>query len=206
MVARHLAGAELLLSATESQVKARDLRRHAVIHFATHGLFNDARPDRSAIVLGADDREDGLLQAREIYRLPLAADLVVLSACESGVGSLVTGEGMLGLVHALLSAGSSAALASLWLVDDRATVELMERFYTRASETSVAEALRAAQAEAAAAGVHPARWAAFAVFGDADQSLPAARWPHRRALFALAMTLVAVVALILLRKRWSRAD
>ena len=79
----------MLLDASESAVRALDLRRFDLIHFATHSVFNDQRPERSAIVLAPDAAEDGLLQARELYRPPLRARLVILSTCEGGLGTLV---------------------------------------------------------------------------------------------------------------------
>jgi CHAT domain-containing protein len=205
MVARHARAADLLLDATEGAVRALDLSRYDLVHFASHSLLNDARPDRSAIVLGADAREDGLLQAREIYRLPLRARLVVLSSCESGLGTLVGGEGMLGLVHALLSAGSGAVLAALWRIPDAGAAEFMTRFYDRAAGPGVtaARALQQAQAEAAGAGAHPAAWAGYAVFGDADQPLPL-RKPRGSLPWLLGAGVIVVLLLLALRRQRTR--
>ena len=114
-----------------------------ILHFATHALVDDRRPERSALVLAqiglpdpldvvlqGDEPVDGLITAQEIVRdWNLSADLVTLSACETALGRSVSGEGYVGLAHAFLQAGARSLLLSLWNVDDEATARLMERFY-----------------------------------------------------------------------------
>ena len=156
-------------SATEYELKHLPLSDFSVLHFATHAVLDPVAPKRSAIVLGAGQGDDGLLQAREIFQLPLAADLVVLSACRTAAGRPSTAEGMRSLGRAFLYAGARSVLGTLWDVDDRSTARLMDRFYDRAARgQSAAAALRAAQLEGM--GRDPYRnaplWAAFVITGD----------------------------------------
>jgi len=152
-----------------------ELARYRIVHFATHGVLDAARPELSGLVLSLVDREgrpdDGFLRMHDIYNLPLAADLVVLSACQSGLGRDVRGEGLVGLTRAFMYAGTPRVVASLWKVDDRATAELMRRFYAamlgpRAQPP--AAALRAAQLEMArdARWHAPYHWAGFVLQGE----------------------------------------
>lgn len=156
-------------SATEYELKHLPLSDFSVLHFATHAVLDPVAPMRSAIVLGAGRGDDGLLQAREIFQLPLTADLVVLSACRTAAGRPSTAEGMRSLARAFLYAGARSVLGTLWDVDDRSTARLMDRFYDLAAHgQSAAAALRAAQLESM--GRHPYRtapqWAAFVITGD----------------------------------------
>ena len=117
--------------ATESAIKQEDLRRFRVLHFATHALADDVFPERSAIFLATDgfSGEDGILRMGEVLSLRLASDLVVLSGCQTGLGQVLSSEGTVGLSWAFLSAGSSSTVVSLWNVNDRSTLELMQAFY-----------------------------------------------------------------------------
>jgi CHAT domain-containing protein len=109
------------------------LGRYRIVHFATHGIINGEHPELSGIVLSMvtrdGAREDGFLQLHDIYNLKLSADLVVLSACETGLGKDVRGEGLVGLTRGFMYAGAKSVVASLWKVDDRATAEFMGHFY-----------------------------------------------------------------------------
>jgi len=139
--------------ASEERAKAvgRDAR---IVHFATHGFVDDRTPFDSGLVLSipeelTEGRDNGLLQVWEIFEsVRLDADLVVLSACETGIGEIRGGEGIIGLTRAFQFAGARSVLASLWRVEDEATAELMQRFYRhlRAGKAKD-EALRAAQLE-----------------------------------------------------------
>ena len=119
-------------SASEDQLKNHRLEDYKILHFATHSLIDDKKPDRSSIVLSldSDQKEDGLLRMDEIYNLNLNSDLVTLSACQTGLGQLIRGEGIEGINRAFFFAGASSVLMSLWAVNDQATYQLMERFYT----------------------------------------------------------------------------
>ncbi len=159
--------------ATEDRLKAEPLMDYRIIHFATHGLIDDKKPARSSIILALDrdPGEDGFLQMREIFNLRMNADLVTLSACQTGLGQFIRGEGIEGLSRAFFYAGASSVLISLWAVNDEATYQLMERFYRHlmGSETP-ANALRRAKLEMIDSGVlsHPYYWAGFIVNGKSD--------------------------------------
>jgi tetratricopeptide (TPR) repeat protein len=163
--------------ASESWLKRADLGRYGALHFATHGTYDDRAPGRSALVLAAGQGEDGLLHVREIASLSLRAGLVSLSACDTGLGEVVTGEGVVGLARAFLHAGADAVGMTLWRVPDASTAELMRRFYThmRAGQPG-AEALRDAKLELLRGRVShraPFHWAGVVLSGDAEGGLPA---------------------------------
>jgi CHAT domain-containing protein/Tfp pilus assembly protein PilF len=110
-----------------------ELGEYRIVHFATHGMLNNIHPELSGIVLSLVDEEgqpqDGFLRLQDIYNLKLSAELVVLSACQTGLGKEIKGEGLIGLTRGFMYAGAPRVVASLWKVDDRATSELMKRFY-----------------------------------------------------------------------------
>jgi CHAT domain-containing protein/Tfp pilus assembly protein PilF len=160
--------------ATEESIKslAPQARR---IHFACHGLLDERFPLNSALALSAPEqseegRDNGLLQAWEVLEeLRLDADLVTLSACDSGLGKQMGGEGLVGLVRAFQFAGARSVLASLWGVADDSTADLMKRFYGYLRDgRSKDEALRAAQVDLIRSQdfAHPYYWAAFQMTGD----------------------------------------
>ncbi|MGH9944440.1 MAG: CHAT domain-containing protein, partial [Pyrinomonadaceae bacterium] len=130
-----------------------ELSQYRVIHFATHGLLDSKHPELSGLVLSLVDEagrpQDGFLRLHEIYNLRLNAELVVLSACQTGLGKEVRGEGLIGLTRGFMYAGAPRVLASLWQVDDAATTELMKRFYRGMTQEKLppAAALRTAQLE-----------------------------------------------------------
>jgi CHAT domain-containing protein/Tfp pilus assembly protein PilF len=129
---------ELLLgqNATESAFKNQRLSDFRVIHFAAHAAADPQYPDRAALVLGIGSKtsDDGLLQVREIMHLPLNAELVTLSACDTNVGTEEGEAGVVSLEQAFLIAGARAVVASLWNVEDRSTTVLMKAFYTHLAE------------------------------------------------------------------------
>jgi CHAT domain-containing protein len=110
-----------------------ELGEYRIVHFATHGMLNNIHPELSGIVLSLVDKEgrtqDGFLRLQDIFNLKLSAELVVLSACQTGLGKEIKGEGLIGLTRGFMYAGAPRVVASLWKVDDRATSELMKRFY-----------------------------------------------------------------------------
>ncbi len=116
--------------ATEAAFKAQPLADFEIIHIAAYGIASVKFPERAALALGSDPKsgEDGLLQVREIRDLSLNADLVTLSACDTGVGPLEGEEGIANLVRAFLFAGAKSVVASLWTANDPSTRTLMERF------------------------------------------------------------------------------
>lgn len=120
---------------TESTLKQHLNRKYKYIHIATHGYIDEDQPNQSGLRLTgnngieASSEDDGLLKSSEIYRLNLSSDMVVLSACNTGMGKVVKGEGMLGLQRAFFYAGTSTVVVSLWNVYDRSTASLMNEFY-----------------------------------------------------------------------------
>ncbi|MCH8874571.1 CHAT domain-containing protein, partial [candidate division KSB1 bacterium] len=159
--------------ASEEKVKEKaKLIGYKYVHFATHGLINERKPDFSSIVLAQDDDpgEDGFLQAAEIFNLEMNADLIVLSACQTGLGKMVRGEGIIGLTRAFMYAGASSVLVSLWSVSDVSTSKLMENFYENlvVKNQDKAEALRRAQLLMLETEQfsHPFYWAPFVLIGD----------------------------------------
>jgi CHAT domain-containing protein len=117
--------------AREEAVKSEQLDAYRYIHFASHGFIDESHPGRSGILFSRSQNssEDGVLQMGEIMRLKLNADLVTLSACSTGLGKLVNGEGVLGLTRAFFYAGARNVTVSLWNVNDSATATLMKSFY-----------------------------------------------------------------------------
>ncbi|HWC19492.1 MAG TPA: CHAT domain-containing protein, partial [Terriglobales bacterium] len=119
--------------ANRATATSSDLAQYRFIHFATHAILDSRTPALSGIVLSlVDERgkpQDGFLRLADIYNLHLQADLVVLSACQTGLGKEIKGEGMVGLTRGFFYAGAARVIASLWKVDDAATAELMSRFY-----------------------------------------------------------------------------
>lgn len=109
--------------------------RYRYIHLATHGIINEKRPERSALTLSANreitasSEEDGMLRSSEIFGLDLSSDMVVLSACNTGLGKIIKGEGMLGMQRSFFYAGAATVVVSLWNVFDRSTAALMNEFY-----------------------------------------------------------------------------
>jgi CHAT domain-containing protein/tetratricopeptide (TPR) repeat protein len=137
--------------ASRTTAMGANLGQYRVVHFATHALLDNEHPELSGIVLSLVDqkgqRQDGFLRLHDIYNLKLPVDLVVLSACQTGLGKDVKGEGLIGLTRGFMYAGASGVVASLWKVDDEATAELMKHFYEGLFEKgmSPAAALREAQ-------------------------------------------------------------
>jgi len=159
-------------AASEQQVKSEKLDQYRYIHFAAHGYLDEEHPSRSGIVMSFDKNsgEDGILQAHEIMGLRLNAELVTLSACQTGLGKVLSGEGVIGLSRAFLYAGASSVVVSLWNANDVATAELMKQFYRGLSRgRSKDEALRDAKLALIKGQQrswrHPYYWAPFILMG-----------------------------------------
>lgn len=159
-------GADLLIGEDATLGNWRELEpdRYRYLHFAAHAVVSDERPARTHIVLA-----DGGLDLAAIRGLSLRAELVTLSACETGLGRHVSGEGLIGLPHAFLAAGARGAVVSLWKVPDRAAYEYMRELYDRlATGRPAAEAMRDVRRERIRAGgglSHPSAWAGFVLVG-----------------------------------------
>jgi CHAT domain-containing protein len=161
-------------AASRATATSPELSKYRIIHFATHGVMDPEHPELSGIVLSMVDEKgqpvDGYLRLHEIYNLDLPAELVVLSACQTGVGKQVKGEGLIALTRGFMYAGAKSVVASLWKVDDSATAALMGEFYRQMFTNNLkpAAALRAAQREIAKQKIwrSPYYWAGFFLQGD----------------------------------------
>jgi len=161
-------------AASRQTATSAELSQYRYVHFATHGFLNSLHPELSGIVLSMVDEkgnpQDGFLRAHEVFNLKLTADLVVLSACETGLGKEVKGEGLVSLTRGFMYAGAPRVVVSLWSVNDKATAELMARFYRGMLRDKMrpAVALRAAQISLMKerAWQSPFYWAAFTIQGE----------------------------------------
>ena len=161
-------------NASRALAMSPQLSQYRILHFATHGLLNSERPELSGLVFSLIDQEgkpqDGFLRLHEIYNLQLNADLIVLSACETGLGKEIKGEGLIGLTRGFMYSGAPRVVASLWNVDDLATAELMKLFYQRMLKDGLpaGAALRAAQLELSGQKrwASPYFWAGFVLHGE----------------------------------------
>ncbi|HEX8183324.1 MAG TPA: CHAT domain-containing protein [Blastocatellia bacterium] len=161
-------------TASHASATSPDLAQYSIIHFATHGLINNQHPELSGVVLSLVDEyghpQNGFLRLYDIYNLKLQADLVVLSACQTALGKQIKGEGLVGLTRGFMYAGAPRVVASLWQVDDRATAQLMGRFYEAmlGQGPRPAAALRAAQVSMMKdkRWQGPYYWAAFTLQGE----------------------------------------
>ncbi len=160
--------------ASRSNVLSGELAQYRYVHFATHGLLDTERPGLSSLVLSTVDAEgktqNGFLRANDIYNMKLPAELVVLSACQTGLGKEVKGEGLIGLTRGFMYAGAKRVVVSLWSVNDKATSDLMTKFYRGMLKDNErpAAALRAAQIEMwkQKKWQSPYYWAAFTMQGE----------------------------------------
>jgi CHAT domain-containing protein len=164
-------------AATEANFKSLSLSDFRVIHLAVHGVASPQFPDRAALVLGNSNgsQEDGLLQAREIRDLTVHADLVTLSACETGNGKLLGEEGIESLERAFLLAGAKSVIASLWTADDTFTIALMKRLYQHLVDGSdKGAALQQAKLDLLKEfgdQALPIYWAGFTLVGDGSTAV-----------------------------------
>jgi CHAT domain-containing protein len=160
-------------NANEQFIKSGELGKYKVLHFATHAFVNSQRPELTGLLLAQDTTggEDGVLYSGEIYNLKLNADLVVLSACETGLGKIQKGEGIIGLTRALLYAGTKNIIVSLWKVTDKSTSDLMVDFYKNSLKSkgrlSYSGALRNAKLKMISERkyAHPFFWSPFILIG-----------------------------------------
>jgi CHAT domain-containing protein len=191
-----------------------DLSRYRVVHFATHALIDDQHPELSGIVLSMVDKQgqkqDGFLRLRDIYNLKLPVDLVVLSACQTGLGRDVKGEGLIGLTRGFMYAGASGVVASLWKVDDEATAELMKHFYSGLFEKGLtpAAALRDAQLalRQQKRWQEPYYWAGFVIQGQYAGKVTGTRFTPAVCLIVIGTSSVILLVVIFLaiKKRRKR--
>jgi CHAT domain-containing protein len=169
MVAGLYADSRLFVRLEASETAFRSgARDYARIHFATHGKFRADSPLDSGLYLAKDAANDGVLRVAELYAMELDADLVTLSACETALGSIGSGDDVVGLTRGFLYAGTRSIVSSLWSVDDKATAELMRAFYGSLAADGKRQALRQAQLKTRESFPHPFFWAAFQLVGRPD--------------------------------------
>jgi CHAT domain-containing protein len=137
-----------------------------ILHFAVHGELREDDPLNSGLLLAGDGKEDGRLRVGEIFSLNLKADTVVLSACESGLGKISSGDEIIGLTRSFIYAGTPSIVTTLWKVNDRTSYELMGEFYSQLKTGRKAEALRQAQLKTMKEFPEPFFWAAYGLTGE----------------------------------------
>lgn len=157
--------------ANETMIKSKELGNYNYLHFATHGIVDEASPESSRIFLSASATEDGNLYAGEIYNLNLNANLAVLSACQTGLGKISKGEGVIGLSRALIYAGAKNIIVSFWSVADESTAELMTNFYQtlmKENHEDFKKSLQQAKLKLISEGNYaaPFYWAPFILIGN----------------------------------------
>lgn len=189
---------------------------YRIVHFATHGFYNSEHPELSGIVLAMVKSDgsmiNGFMPLQDIYKLDLSAQLVVVSACDTGLGKDIKGEGLVSLTRGFMYAGSRSVVTSLWKVDDRATAKLMKTFYESMLRDGMtpAAALRSAKQKIRGekAWSAPFFWAGFVLQGEYEERIAVGSDPSSRidlvVSVALALGLISVGVVILQRRRRAR--
>jgi len=139
---------------------------HDILHFAVHAEFNETDPVSSALLLAREGDDDGKLKVGEIFSMNLKADMVVLSACETGLGKISGGDEIVGMTRAFIYAGTPSVVTTLWKVNDRSSYELMRQFYSNLKTMKKSAALRQAQLKTMKEFPHPFFWAAYGLTGE----------------------------------------
>jgi CHAT domain-containing protein len=161
-------------AASRDTATSAELGQYRYVHFSTHGLLNSVHPELSGLVLSLvnerGESQDGFLRAHEIFNLKLSPEVAVLSACQTGMGNNIRGEGLVSLTRGFMYAGAPRVIVSLWGVSDLGTTELMVRFYHGMLKEGMrpAAALRAAQVSLIndKRWASPYYWAPFTVHGE----------------------------------------
>jgi CHAT domain-containing protein len=161
-------GTALAIGKAATKATSREeLRSHSVLHFATHAEFDEADPLGTSLLLASTTGADSRLEVQEIFGLDLHASLVVLSACETALGTLTRGDELTGLTRAFIYAGTPSVITTLWQVNDRSAFELMGEFYRQLhAGRNKAEALRLAQLAILDLHPQPYHWAAYGLIGE----------------------------------------
>jgi CHAT domain-containing protein len=187
-----------------------EVGQYRIVHFATHGLLNNEHPELSGVVLSLVDQagnpQDGFLRLHDIYNMKLPADLVVLSACNTGLGKDVRGEGLIGLTRGFMYAGASGVMSSLWKVDDEATAELMKIFYSAMLNDGLAPAAALRQAQLTLRKQKrwhsPYYWASFVLQGEYRESPGATSQIWTTGIAEKAFTVAAILLTVFLCSRY----
>ncbi|MBU0483223.1 MAG: CHAT domain-containing protein [Proteobacteria bacterium] len=166
-IAGKIAESRLFTRAQATETTVKNLSgQYRYLHLATHGTFDAAHPLSSGLYMAKDGTNDGILSVGELYELSIPADLVTLSACETGLGKIANGDDVVGFTRGFLYAGTSSIVSSLWKVDDQATSILMQNFYDNLQKENKREALREAQLHVMNTyNADPYYWAAFQLTG-----------------------------------------
>jgi CHAT domain-containing protein/predicted negative regulator of RcsB-dependent stress response len=190
-------------AANRDQLFKMDLSQYAILHFATHGLLDPKHPENSGILLATVDDQGnklkGFINLQDVYSLRAPVDLVVLSACRSGLGKDIRGEGLVGLTRGFMYAGATTVVASLWKVDDEATSELMKTFYTEMLQNHKTpdEALQIAQnsIRQRPGWSAPHYWAGFTLQGEYRYVVNSERgWRRYSTLIVIGIVLMVLVS------------
>jgi CHAT domain-containing protein/Tfp pilus assembly protein PilF len=199
-------------SASRETAMSANLGEYQILHFATHGFLDSEHPELSGIVLTMVDpngvQQNGLMPLHDIYSLHLSAELTVLSACQTALGKDISGEGLVGLTHSFMSAGSKSVVASLWNVDDRATANLMRHLYESLLQQGMptGAALRAAKLKTIKEKQWraPFFWAGFVLQGESTNRIVVedSWWPHPG--WVLPALLVVLASVVVIRRRNAR--
>jgi CHAT domain-containing protein/tetratricopeptide (TPR) repeat protein len=215
-VSSAVGGSDLFMGfdATRDRLLNTNLSDYRVVHLATHGFLDPERPELSSLVFSRYDQTgkqiDESIRMHDIYSMKLNADLVVLSACQTGTGKEIKGEGVMGLNTAFLQAGARSVVSTLWQVEDNAANQLMKEFYGRmvSDGMSPSAALRAAQIKLYQDPQFrsPFFWAAFTVHGDAATATPFKRDHTKLVISISAAVALGLVGFILLRRRRYRTS
>jgi CHAT domain-containing protein len=188
------------LQADLTTARSPELANYRILHFATHGIIDSENPQLSGLVLSRFDERgnsiNGFLRLRDIYNLSLNADLVVLSACRTGLGKDVRGEGLVGLTQGFMYAGAKGVVGSLWKVDDEATAELMSNFYS----SMLRDGLSPAAALQSSKMImwkqkrwrSPYYWSAFVLQGQ-DETVTSNAVNHRRLIYSSAAAILTLL-------------
>ncbi|HRH46393.1 MAG TPA: CHAT domain-containing protein, partial [Pyrinomonadaceae bacterium] len=161
-------------AATRQLALSDEMNQYRILHFATHGFLNGKNPELSGLVFSLVDEngkpQNGFMRTDEVFNLKLSADLVVLSACKTGLGKDIRGEGLIGMTRGFMYAGASRVMVSQWDVNDEATAGLMAQFYQKhlANKMSPSKALREVQISFLKDKnrSNPYYWAAFTLHGE----------------------------------------
>jgi CHAT domain-containing protein len=191
--------------ANRETAMSSEVSQYQILHFATHGFLDIQHPELSGIVLSAVDqhgmRTNGLMSLQEIYGLHLSAELTVLSACQTALGKDTEGEGLIGLAHSFMSAGSKSVVASLWKIDDRATAVLMADFYEQMLQKglSPAAALKSAKLKMVRdkRWNAPYYWAGFVLQGEYSNRIVIETPSGHRISLAVFLSIVLLWASLL---------
>ncbi len=199
--------------ASRETAMSSGIGQYQIVHFATHGFLNSEHPELSGIVLTMVDRNgvstNGLMPLHDIYNLELSSELTVLSACQTALGKEIRGEGIVGLAHGFMAAGSKSVVASLWKVDDAATAALMADFYRAMFDEGMppAAALRSAKLKMMRdkRWSEPYYWAGFVLQGEYANTIVVNHnaWLGRRLVLLLLLILIAG-GLVVFQKRKRR--